>query len=334
MFFPIRLVGPDERPPPRSRRANGKAGEPVAAASSFCEGSNPLSEGEAIDPRQVCGPNEARHRAGRVSRNCSANRMMASLLQARRITPLLGFLLVAVVFAIDTLTTVGGAIAVLYVLALLLVAPSLGIRRLVGVAVLCVVLTLTSFVIAHSDEWPGDAIMRCAIALLAIMAATLLLIRGKKDSQALAKQAALLDLSHEAIFVRGPDDRIAYWSDGAADLYGWPAEEAVGRDADELLATEFAEPRSRLVGEVGANGRWEGELVRRRRDGAKVVVLARWSISRAEGEAAALLETNTDITELRLAHDALRRREAELRTAQRLSQTGSVSCDIASGEFS
>ena len=128
--------------------------------------------------------------------------MMASLLHARRITPLLGYLLVAVVFAIDTLTTVGGAIAVLYVLALLLVAPSLGIRRLVAVAVLCLVLTLTSFLIAHSDEWAGDAIMRCAIAILAIAAATLLLIRAKKDSQALAKQAALLDLSHEAIFVR------------------------------------------------------------------------------------------------------------------------------------
>lgn len=260
--------------------------------------------------------------------------MMASLLHARRITPLLGYLLVAVVFAIDTLTTVGGAIAVLYVLALLLVAPSLGIRRLVTVAELCLVLTLTSFLIAHSDEWPGDAIMRCAIAILAIAAATLLLIRAKKDSQALAKQAALLDLSHEAIFVRGPDDRITYWSDGAADLYGWPAAEAVGRDADELLATEFSAPRSSLVEDVGANGRWEGELVRRRRDGDKVVVLARWSISRVAGEAATLLETNTDITELRLAHDALRRREAELRTAQRLSQTGSVSCDIASGDFS
>ncbi|MCX5477453.1 ATP-binding protein [Kaistia geumhonensis] len=259
---------------------------------------------------------------------------MASLLHARRITPLLGFLLVAVVFAIDTLTTIGGAIAVLYVLALLLVAPSLGIRRLIAVALLCVVLTLTSFLIAHSDDWPGDAIMRCAIALLAIMAATLLLIRGKKDSQSLAKQAALLDLSHEAIFVRGRDNLVTYWSDGAADLYGWPADEAVGRDADELLATEFATPRSSLVEQVSATGRWEGELMRRRRDGAKVVVLARWSISRAEGEAAALLETNTDITELRLAHDSLRRREAELRTAQRLSQTGSVSCDIAGGDFS
>lgn len=259
---------------------------------------------------------------------------MASLLHARRITPLLGFLLVAVVFAIDTLTTIGGAIAVLYVLALLLVAPSLGIRRLIAVALLCVVLTLTSFLIAHSDDWPGDAIMRCAIALLAIMAATLLLIRGKKDSQSLAKQAALLDLSHEAIFVRGRDNLVTYWSDGAADLYGWPADEAVGRDADELLATEFATPRSSLVEQVSATGRWEGELVRRRRDGAKVVVLARWSISRAEGEAATLLETNTDITELRLAHDSLRRREAELRTAQRLSQTGSVSCDIAGGDFS
>ncbi len=43
---------------------------------------------------------------------------MASLLHARRITPLLGYLLVAVVFAIDTLTTVGGAIAVLLLCAL------------------------------------------------------------------------------------------------------------------------------------------------------------------------------------------------------------------------
>jgi PAS domain S-box-containing protein len=61
-------------------------------------------------------------------------------------------------------------------------------------------------------------------------------------------------------------------------------------------------------------GRWEGELIHTKRDGARVVVASRWSLQRDErGNPAAILETNNDITERRWAEEGLRERERRYR---------------------
>ena len=45
----------------------------------------------------------------------------------------------------------------------------------------------------------------------------------------IAGQAALLELAHDAIFVRDLDGQITYWNAGAEDTYGFTSAEAVGR---------------------------------------------------------------------------------------------------------
>jgi signal transduction histidine kinase len=83
-----------------------------------------------------------------------------------------------------------------------------------------------------------------------------------------------------------------------------------------------------------ATGRWEGELVHTKRDGTRVIVSSRWSLQRDEkGQPVGTLETNNDITQRKQAADALRRSEAYLAEAQRLSHTGSFGWDVASGEL-
>lgn len=54
------------------------------------------------------------------------------------------------------------------------------------------------------------------------------------------QQASLLNLTHDTIFVRDMGDVITYWNRGAQELFGWTAEEAIGRRAHELLRTAFA----------------------------------------------------------------------------------------------
>ena len=56
------------------------------------------------------------------------------------------------------------------------------------------------------------------------------------------QQASLLDLTHDSIFVRDTDFFITYWNKGAEELYGWSAQEALGKHSQELLQTEYPVP--------------------------------------------------------------------------------------------
>jgi len=122
------------------------------------------------------------------------------------------------------------------------------------------------------------------------------------------QQASLLNLTHDTIFVRDMSDVITYWNRGAQELYGWTAEEALGKRAHELLQSLFPAPIEEIRAELLRCGRWDGELENTRADGTRVVVSSRWSLRRDEqGRPAAILETNNDITERE-------RREQEIRT--------------------
>lgn len=122
------------------------------------------------------------------------------------------------------------------------------------------------------------------------------------------QQAGLLNLTHDTIFVRDMSDVITYWNRGAQELYGWTAEEAIGKRAHELLQSVFPVPIEEVRAELLRSGRWDGELEKNRADGTKLVVSSRWSLRRDEqGHPVAILETNNDITERE-------RREQEIRT--------------------
>jgi PAS domain S-box-containing protein len=141
----------------------------------------------------------------------------------------------------------------------------------------------------------------------------------KLQTAMLTEQAALLDLARDAIFVRDVNSRILFWNLGAADMYGWSREEAVGSSSRALLKTVFPQPLSDIESQVFRTGRWEGELTHTRRDGAAIVVESRWALQRDDGDAKAILEINSDITERKRASEALRRAKEELeaRVAER-----------------
>ena len=135
------------------------------------------------------------------------------------------------------------------------------------------------------------------------------------------QQASLLNLTHDTIFVRDMNDVITYWNRGAQELYGWSAEEVIGKRAHDLLKTIFsASTEDRLTDRAEAiradllrMGRWDGELRQTKADGTEVVVSSRWSLQRDEqGSPVAVLETNNDITERKRRENQIRGLNHEL----------------------
>ncbi|HTW30042.1 MAG TPA: PAS domain S-box protein, partial [Candidatus Sulfotelmatobacter sp.] len=112
------------------------------------------------------------------------------------------------------------------------------------------------------------------------------------------QQAELLDLTHDAIFVRRCDRTITYWNRAAEHLYGWRAEEARGRVSNDLLHTVFPKPVAEVEADIFEKGYWEGELLHRHRDGTEIIVASRWALRRdSDGNPESILESNRDITQ-------------------------------------
>jgi PAS domain S-box-containing protein len=129
----------------------------------------------------------------------------------------------------------------------------------------------------------------------------------------ITSQAALLDLAHDAIFVRDLDGLITYWNGGAEHTYGFTRAEAIGHVSDELLGTQFPEPLAIVEATVAQHGRWEGELTHRRSDGQSIVVESRWAAQREpDGSLLAIMEINRDITYRKDTEREMHRRADEV----------------------
>jgi PAS domain S-box-containing protein len=139
----------------------------------------------------------------------------------------------------------------------------------------------------------------------------------------LREQASLLDRAQDAIMVRNLDRTIRFWNKSAERLYGWTAEEVLGKSMEEFM---YEDPQV-LVGAMArtlANeGDWTGELEQRARDGSTVAIEARWTVVRdEEGKVNGVLGINTDIRERRRAREEILRLNASLeeRVQQRTAQ--------------
>jgi two-component system, LuxR family, sensor kinase FixL len=237
--------------------------------------------------------------------------------------------LAAAVFVFDTVTPYGMAIAVLYVIVVLIAGGFLSSRGILLTAAACCALTVLSYVLQHGDSKPDDSLGRALMSLSAIGVTTLLVLRNHSAQAMRREQARLLDLTHDTVFVRDMHDVITYWNRAAEEMYGWTRTEAVGRVSHDLLKTIFPTPIEQIMADLRRAGRWEGELVHTGRQGAQIVVASRWSLRQDEhGTPLAILETNNDITERRRTEEALLKAQADLAHASRVATLGELAASI------
>ena len=127
----------------------------------------------------------------------------------------------------------------------------------------------------------------------------------KKAEKSIQKQAALIDLSPDAIIVKDLDDIIKFWSIGAEKLYGYMRAEAVGRNTRILLRTKFPEQVEKIVSQLERDGNWSGELMHRTKAGQEVIVQSWWLMKTNENGEGEIFESNVDITERRMLQEKL-----------------------------
>src|SRR6266851_3907613 len=169
-----------------------------------------------------------------------------------------------------------------------------------GAAVLALLLSYISF--SYFFVEPSHSIPYFILfALFAWLVSWFSSVRRRVEAELLAERTqpgSLLNLTHDSVFVRNMDFAITYWNLGAQELYGWAAEDAIGKHSNQLLQTVFPAPLEDIQAELLSTGRWEGELKRTTAQGTTVVVAARYALRRDEQtRPVAILETSNDITQ-------------------------------------
>jgi two-component system cell cycle sensor histidine kinase/response regulator CckA len=135
----------------------------------------------------------------------------------------------------------------------------------------------------------------------------------------------LLDKTYDAVIVLDLEHCIIYWSKGAISLYGYTVEEALGKNADELLyknkekSFKLVEAKKSVI----ETEEWNGELRQRTKDGREITVESRWNLVRDnKTKSSFILVINTDITEKN-------KLEVQLLHAQRMESIGTLAGGIA-----
>jgi two-component system sensor kinase FixL len=109
------------------------------------------------------------------------------------------------------------------------------------------------------------------------------------------------------VMIHSDQGDIIYWPRGCEALFGYSSEQAVGRRAQELLRTEYPIPFPEIVATIRRTGEWVGEVRQTARDGRRLWIATRVARDRPEpGAEIKLVETMTDITELKQSNTALR----------------------------
>ncbi|HEY9833281.1 MAG TPA: PAS domain S-box protein [Stenomitos sp.] len=145
----------------------------------------------------------------------------------------------------------------------------------------------------------------------------------KQAEEKIRCQAALLDITIDAILVRDLQDQILFWNQGASRLYGWQAEEVLGKKAQHLLREEKTPQLAAVLSTVAMKGNWQSELHQVTKNGKKILVESRWTLMYdEENKPKAFLVVNTDITEKKQL-------EAQFLRTQRLDSIGTLASGIA-----
>ena len=165
-------------------------------------------------------------------------------------------------------------------------------------------------------------------------AETVLVVSSATEDRAAAAVSqrfeAILDSSSEAILSKTTDGIILTWNEAASRMYGYSAEEAVGRHVAMLVPDDRRAELATILHRVASGAAVERlETVRRRKDGTDVRVILNVSpLFDGAGAVVGAITVATDVTGQRAAEAELALAEARFDGSFRRSAFGMAMADL------
>jgi PAS domain S-box-containing protein len=120
----------------------------------------------------------------------------------------------------------------------------------------------------------------------------------------------------EAVVVTDGQLVIMGWNHAAETIYGWQAEEALGKKLGDLLSARLPDGGSwgTLLPQILEAGEWQGEVVHRKRDGNKLDIVSSVKVVQNKNEDIAVISINRDLTGQHRTEEQLRWSEEQFHT--------------------
>lgn len=129
----------------------------------------------------------------------------------------------------------------------------------------------------------------------------------------IAYQSTLLEHINDAVIAADTEFNILSWNPGAATLYGWQAEEVVGKSATEILRSQPPGLWDDMLRSLQATGSWQGEAIQMRNDQTPLDVMSVVSkLYDAPGNHIGFVAVNRDITDRKRIENTMRQHTREL----------------------
>jgi len=145
-----------------------------------------------------------------------------------------------------------------------------------------------------------------------------------RSEAAIRFQAQLLNAVQQAVVATDPEGIVIFWNDFAEKLYGWKAQEAVGKSIQELTPAPFLREHGGEIGQRGGSAEsWTGEFLVQGKSGKAFPALLTTSPVRDEqGTVLGYVRVSIDLTERRNL-------EEQFRQSQKMGAVGRLAGGIA-----
>jgi len=136
----------------------------------------------------------------------------------------------------------------------------------------------------------------------------------KRAEEQIAYQAQLLATVNDAIVASDAQYRLTAWNAAAESMYGWKAEEVLGRFGLDITRTEFpGVDKAEMLRAIAERGSWRGEATQARKDGTLFPVEVSSVVLRdTTGKVTGFVSVNRDITERKRSEEEIRKKNEEL----------------------
>jgi PAS domain S-box-containing protein len=171
------------------------------------------------------------------------------------------------------------------------------------------------------------------------VARTAMIIRDiterKQAEEAMRREAQILAQVHDSVITTDLQGNITLWNKGAERLFGYTADEALGRPVSLIYFDEDLPILSdHIIAPMLEGSENELEVRCRHKSGREVFLHLSLSVLRDEhGSPIELIGYSLDITERKKAEDALRRSEQRMKLAQTSAGAGLWDWDMSTGEI-